>query len=60
MQVVVVNGSTWFGLEVKMVIMLLGRKKEGIHLSLRKKNKEAGYWKLKVILFNDYLLLCSS
>lgn len=55
-----VNGSMWFGLEVKTMIVPLGRKGEGIHLSLRKKNKEAGYWKLKVILFNVSLLVCSS
>lgn len=46
------------GLEIEAIIVSLGSKELGINLFLMK--KEAGYWKLKVILFNVYLPVCSS
>lgn len=46
------------GLEMDAMSVSLGSKELGINLFVMK--KEAGYWKLKVILFNIYLTLCSS
>lgn len=45
------------GLEMEEITLSLGSKELGINLFLMK--KEAGYWKLKVILFNVYLPVCS-
>lgn len=51
-----VNGSC--GLEMEAMSVSLGSKELGNNLFLMK--KEAGYWKLKVILVNVYLPICSS
>lgn len=46
------------GLEMEEITVSLGSKELEINLFLMK--KKAGYWKLKLILLNVYLPICSS